>query len=272
MTELSYETDTIPATGLYSAGFELGVWRCDALADHLIEWMVEYALHEEELSVNHGNMYVRLKEAAARIYNSKHYEKRGEIGEIAMHAICRQFFNTIPLAPRVFYLTASNEVVKSFDLVHVGYNEKIPELWLGEAKFFEKGVDGARAAVQSLNTHLEAGFLRNEKLILGPQISRNVPMYQEIRDILSAKTSLDKLFETAIFPICIACDSAATVSAKNICEEYLESLKLEIEEMSKIIAKSELPKKVRLVLLHLPLGSKQNLANAFDARLRGILP
>ena len=224
LTQIAYSTDTIPVSGIYCAGFELTAWRCDALADHLIEWMADYALHEEELSVNHGNMYVRLKQAAARIYSSPHFERRGEIGEIAMHAICREFFETIPFAPRVFYLTSSNDVVKSFDLVHVRYPKAGPELWLGEAKFFENGVEGARAAIRSLNDHLEAGFLRNEKLILGPQVSKSVPRYQEIRDLLSERTSLDELFRTAIFPICIVSDSAATVSSATVCETYLEAL------------------------------------------------
>lgn len=271
LSQLAYLSDPAPALGIYCAGFELEVWRCDALADHLIEWMADYALHEEELRVDHGNMYVRLREAAARIYSSKHYDKRGEVGEIAMHAICREFFETIPIAPRVFYLTSSNDVVKSFDLVHVRYPDSGPELWLGEAKFYDDGVNGARAAVNSLNEHLEAGFLRNQKLILGPQVSRSVPRYQEIRDLLSDGSSIDELFRTAIFPICISSNSAATAGAKSICDEYLEALKDEVADLSRIIANSGLPQRVRLILLHLPLGSKQQLAAAFDARLRGLL-
>lgn len=272
LTQISYTTETVPASGIYCAGFELAAWRCDALADHLIEWMADYALHEDELRVHHGNMYVRLREAAARIYSSVHYAQRGEIGEIALHAICREFFDTIPFAPRVFYLTSSNDVVKSFDMVHVRYPAAGAELWLGEAKFFTDGVEGARAAVKSLNKHLELGFLRNEKLILGPQVSRSVPQYQRIRDLLSDQTSLDELFRTAVFPVCVASESETTAAGKGFCAEYASALQSELEEMSQIIAASGLPQRVRLVLLHLPLGSKQKLADAFDARLRGLKP
>lgn len=272
LTQISYQTGTIPPSAIYCAGFELAIWRCDALADHLIEWIADYALQEDELRVHHGNMYVRLKEAAARIYSSAIYARRGEIGEIALHAICREFFGTIPFAPRVFYLTSSNDVVKSFDMVHVRYSDSGPELWLGEAKFYEDGVEGARAAVKSLTDHLDQGFLQNEKLILGPQVSKNIPDYQRIRDLLSVQTSLDELFKTAIFPIGIASDSAATSSAISICEEYASALHLEVAEMSKVIAASGLPNNVRIVLIHLPLGSKRKLADAFDARLKGLKP
>ncbi|TFI57684.1 DUF1837 domain-containing protein [Sphingomonas parva] len=272
LTQISYRTDMIPPAAVYCAGFELAIWRCEALADHLIEWIADYALHEDELRVHHGNMYVRLKEAAARIYSSAIYAQRGEIGEIVLHAICREFFGTIPFAPRVFYLTSSNDVVKSFDMVHVRYPESGPELWLGEAKFYQDGVDGARAAVKSLTDHIERGFLQNEKLILGPQVSKSVPEYQRIRNLLSVQTSLDELFKTAIFPIGIASESVATSSAASICQEYASALHLEVAEMSKVIAASGLPQKVRIVLIHLPLGSKQKLADAFDARLKGLKP
>jgi hypothetical protein len=157
-------------------------------------------------------------------------------------------------------------------MVHVRYPADGPELWLGEAKFFENGVDGARAAVRSLTQHLDQGFLRNEKLILGPQVSKSVPDYQRIRELLSVQTSLDELFRTAIFPICIASESAATSSAKTICQEYADALHLELAEMLRMIAASSLPGRVRIVLLHLPLGSKQRLADAFDLRLKGLSP
>lgn len=232
--------------------------------------MADYALKEEELQVHHGNMYIRLREAAVRIYTSKAYERRGEIGELLLHAICRDFFDTIPIAPRVFYLTSSNDVVKSFDLVHVRYSPTGPELWLGEAKFYADGLDGIKAAVNSLNDHLEQGFLNREKLILGPQVSTNVPDYQRIRDLLSEQTSLDELFRTAIFPIGIVCESNATANASTICEQYISDLADELSNLSKTLVDSGLPNKVRLLLIYLPLGSKQQLADAFDARLKGL--
>ena len=103
LRQISHTVQPLPAAGTYCAGFEVAVWRCDALANHLVEWMADYALKEDELRVHHGNMYVRLREAAARIYTSDAYATRGEIGEIVLHAICREFFGTVPIAPRVFW-------------------------------------------------------------------------------------------------------------------------------------------------------------------------
>ena len=134
LTNLGDDTES------YCAGFELSEWRCDGLADNLIEWVIDYTLKSDDLdTTNHANSYIRLKEAASRVYTSENYRHRGEIGEIAAHAICRTYFGTIPVAARVNYLSASNDPVKAFDLVHARYlGEDKVELWLGEAKFFKR--------------------------------------------------------------------------------------------------------------------------------------
>lgn len=272
LSELTLDKLAKPESASYCAGFEIETWRCDDLADHLIEWLADYALKEDELSVDHGNMYVRLRQAAARIYKSEKYQTRGEVGEIVLHAICREFFDTIPIAPRVFYLTSSNEVVKSFDLVHVRYVEDAYELWLGEAKFFENRDSAVNSAIESISKHIGLGFLKNEKLILGPQISRHIPRYHEIRDLLSSETSLDKLFESAVFPVCIACDSETTASASCHDEDYSKKIKAELQRISAKIVASGLCGKIRMVLIYVPLASKGKLAEAFDKRLKGLTP
>ena len=271
LTQLEPLTDANPRCGTFCAGFELKSWRVDALANHLMEWIADYALIEDELRVAHTEMYVRLKEAAARIYTSEKHQKRGEVGEIALHAICRDFFDTIPIAPRVFYLTASNDVVKSFDMVHVRYvSDQGFELWLGESKLYKSADDAIVAAIESVNTHIDQGFLKQQKLLLGPQISKSVPRYEEIRKLLSSEVSLNALFETAVFPVLIAADSEAVAAHEEHCPPYVAAASLELEKLADRLVKSGLQQKIEIVLIYLPLGSKDALVDAFDAKLKGL--
>lgn len=272
LTQLTLDWSQNPGVSAHCAGFELQAWRCEPFADHLMEWIADYALPEEELRVTHTNMYIRLKEAAARIYSSSNYAKRGEIGEIALHAICRDFFGTVPFAPRVFYLTSSNDVVKSFDMVHVRYvSENDFELWLGEAKFFKDADAAIKSAIASVETHIDQGFLHREKLILGPQVSKDVPHYQEIRELLSVQTSLDKLFQSAVFPICIASDSVAASTGASHSPAYAAEVLQELSALEARVSASGLPQKIKIVLIYVPLGSKEALASAFDTRLKGLV-
>ncbi|MDE4140955.1 HamA C-terminal domain-containing protein [Phaeobacter gallaeciensis] len=256
----------------YCAGFELSEWRCSGLADNLIEWIIDYALKSDELrDTNHTNTFVRLKQAASRVYTSEKYERRGEVGEIAAHAVCRTYFNTIPVAARVNYLSASNDPVKAFDLVHVRYvgGDNI-ELWLGEAKFFKSRNDAIKDAIASINSHITAGFLKNEKLLLGPQVSSDIPHSAKIKKLLSAEASLDELIASAVFPVLIAANSDAASSNVSANGGYSAEVADEMNALWDKLKASGLTEKIGLKLIYVPLGDKDSLNKAFDDRLKGL--
>lgn len=256
----------------YCAGFELSEWRCSGLADNLIEWIIDYALKSDELrDTNHTNTFVRLKQAASRVYTSEKYERRGEVGEIAAHAICRTYFNTLPVAARVNYLSASNDPVKAFDLVHVRYisGDNI-ELWLGEAKFFKNRNDAIKDAIVSIKSHITAGFLKNEKLLLGPQVSNDIPHSANIKKLLSAEASLDELIASAVFPVLIAANSDATSSHVSATDGYSAEVTDEMNALWEKLKASGLTEKISIKLIYVPLGDKDAINKAFDDRLKGL--
>ena len=256
----------------YCAGFELSEWRCSGLADNLIEWIIDYALKSDELRfTNHTNTFVRLKQAASRVYTSEKYERRGEVGEIAAHAVCRTYFNTIPIAARVNYLSASNDPIKAFDLVHVRYvGDNEIELWLGEAKFFKNRNDAIKDAIASINGHVTAGFLKNEKLLLGPQVSNDIPHSGKIKRLLSAEASIDELIAKAVFPVLIAANSDATAKHTLTSNDYRTEVDAEMKALWGNLKVSGLTEKLELKLIYVPLGDKDKLNKAFDDRLKGL--
>ncbi len=256
----------------YCAGFELSEWRCDGFAENLITWIVDYALKSDELiSMDHTNGYVRLQQAAVRVYTSPKYERRGEVGEIAAHAVCRKYFGTIPIAPRVNYLSASNDPVKAFDLVHVRYVEGDQiELWLGEAKFFTNRSDAISEAISSIQSHITQGFLKNEKLLLGPQVSDNIPHSEKVKSLLASETSLDELIGNAVFPVLIAANSDATSNHTACSEQYSNEVAVEMKALWAKLKASGLTQKIRIFLIYVPLGDKAKLSEAFDKRLKGL--
>ncbi len=261
----------IPVSSVFCAGFESQEWRCKQFASHLLEWLQEYALPESELDTNHTNSYEKLRQAALRVYTSPKYEKRGEAGEIALHAICREFFNTIPISPRVFYKSASNDVIKAFDMVHAHFAEDgSVEIWLGESKLYQDGAAAIASAITSIRSHIDAGFLSGQKALLGPQIPKTTPRYAEIFQIFKSQTSLDVFLEKATFVIGILCDSQSAAMAKSQTPAYRTEVAAEIEELKKTLLTANLHASVKLLLLYVPLGSKSHFVNEFDRRLKGI--
>jgi hypothetical protein len=260
-----------PSTRLYCAGFELSSWRCQQFAFHLAEWLPDYALPEEELRIDHGNILVKLNQAAVRVYTSPKYASRGEAGEIALHAVCRDFFKTIPISPRVFYKSASNDVVKAFDMVHVRFpKDESIQIWLGESKLYKSGASAIADAIKSIKEHVDGGFLSNQKLLLGPQIPKTTPRYAEIMKIFSKQESLDTLIQNAVFVVGILCDSAALLQAQSQDQTYIEGAAKELAALEEKLKASGLPSSLRLVLAYIPLLSKKAFVDAFDKRLKGL--
>lgn len=271
LERLYFQDGGNPVEGVCCAGFELKAWRCVPFAEHLIEWLPEYALPEEELAVTHANIYVKLKKAAVRVYTSPKYAKRGEAGEIALHAICREYFDTLPISNRVFYKSASNDVVKAFDMVHARFPEKGGvELWLGESKLYQDTTDAIADALASVTGHLEQGFLKEQKLLLGPQIPKTTPRYEELMELFEPQTSLDKFIQSGVFVIGIISNSKACSEADTFTDAYKDALKNELTAISNRIAKSELTMKIRIVLIYIPLADKDGFVTAFDSKLKGL--
>lgn len=257
---------------VHCAGFEAKLWRCGALANHLIKWLPDYALLDDELEeMDHASAYEKLQEAAARVYTSEKYERRGEVGEIALHAICRAELGSIPISPRVFYKSASNDVVKAFDLVHALVPAAGPiDLILGESKLYEDADDAIAEAINSVRTHVENGFLTNQKILLGPQVPKATPRYAEVRDLFDSRHSNDAFVKAAVFVIGIAANSDAVARSKDVDATYLAGVSAEVARLRRAIKRASDLANLRLILIYVPLGAKKDLVESFDARLKGL--
>lgn len=262
-----------PSLDLACAGFDGGVWRGKGLVNYLISWLPDYALDNEQLKeFSHASGWTKMREAAVRIYTTEYPEKRGEIGEISLHAICREHYGTVPLVPRVFYLSSSNEVVKGFDLVHYRLppGDGSVEIWLGESKFYKDAKKAVADAIESVRSHISHGFLKKDKLLIGPQIPSSTPRYEEIRSLFKDHTPVDKLKAKAVFPIGIFAESPAAAAHSSHCPEYLAELTTEFDALATEIVGSKLVDELAILLIFLPLASKAAVVDAFDGKLKAI--
>ena len=101
------------------AGYERSEWRAEQLADHVMDWLPEFALNYAELrSVQPGNMTQLMREAAEKVYQSDKFKNRGEFGEVFLHIAIRQVFGSLPAISKIFYKSSRNDPVKGFDAIH----------------------------------------------------------------------------------------------------------------------------------------------------------
>ncbi|WP_435037952.1 HamA C-terminal domain-containing protein [Pseudomonas neuropathica] len=261
------------------AGFERGKWRNDQFADHIIEWLPEFALSYSEINeIGHHNALRIIKRAAKIVYDTEKYGLRGEFGEILLHIAIRQVYKTLPAINKIYYKSSVNETVKGFDAVHVVKKDDGLELWVGETKFYNKVSRAIYDVVKEIVDHLETDYLKSEFILIRNKIDPEWPEAEELRELLHENTSLDKVFRQACIPVLLTYDSEV-VKGGAIDKEYESNIRDEIiDAYSSFRNKlndqylerffTVLPITVHVILI--PLHEKKELIAALDKRLKAL--
>lgn len=251
--------------------FELGSWRYKQLAEHLFDWLPDVALRPKEREAFLFEPNKTLARSCRRLFDTADPSKRGEVGEILLHAACRQEYGTAPFVARLFYKMRSNDSVTSVDVVHVLMNEENKlELWLGEAKLYDDVQAARYKALASVEPLWDSEFLTEMKALIGPKIDEQAPFEKELSWLFEEETSLDQIISRIVVPICIAADFDDTKSSSNRSEEYITSVAAELKS-AKAYLEERIPAEVSFVVIFIPLDCKTKLENAINDRVQSYL-
>lgn len=251
----------------------MDTWRTTQLAEHIVEWLPEFALAPSEWQgLQHANAVQSLRMAAKTVYESKKFERRGEFGELFLHAIIRQVHDSIPAISKIYYKTATNDTVKGFDAVHVVGPPDDMELWLGEAKFYDNISRAITDVVAELETHLGIDYLRTEFLLLKGKIDLTQPHAASLQRLFSPNTSLDEVFKRVCIPVLLTYDSDCVTTHKACTAEYENDFISELDAHYAAFiekkGKKQFPTDVRIHLFLMPLHTKKTLVAELDRKLK----
>lgn len=271
LTVRVHELDLAPSLSGLCVGYELGEWRASQFVDHIMEWLPEFTLTYKELeTLNVGNMVALVREAAKTVYTTEKFQKRGEFGELFLHAAMRQVFHTLPAVSKIYYESARNTPVKGFDAVHVVVSANSDlQLWLGEAKFYGNIHAAIRDVVEELRLHMDRDYLRDEFVLVARKIDDEWPHASDLRELIARNKSLDEVFAKVCIPVLLTYDSECVAEFSECSELYCEAFEREIHKHYETFRSNELPRNVDIHLFLLPLESKKQLVSQLDAKLKG---
>jgi hypothetical protein len=179
---------------VYYVGFDFGRYLNEELTEVLMDVIVDFAFGYHTGILKNYDRRI-LKEAAKAIYRidefkevkwvyvddnselsdselvaEKKYLKKGEFGEMILHLLLRDFFNTEPLVSKIHFKDTDNAVVHGFDIVHIGNDltdSTQNSIYLGESKLYsrkngEAGKHGIKDLVQDITHHFKTDFLYRE--------------------------------------------------------------------------------------------------------------
>lgn len=264
-----HKDDTFPDLHGVCAGFECHQWRKDQLVDYLFEYLPEFALTYSEFENLTGeNVVAKIRQITASIYQSEKFENRGEFGELLLHAIIRETYNTLPAISKIYYKDGPNETVKGFDAVHVVVTDDTLELWLGEVKFYKNISDAISDVIKEINQHIETRYVRNEFIAITNKIDTKWPHADRLKTLLHPNTSLDDVFSNTCIPVLLTYDSTTLAKYDNKCDEYVQEISEEFQRFHKIFCDKlgEFPLTIHLFLF--PLNTKAELINSLESKLK----
>ncbi|SDN83138.1 DUF1837 domain-containing protein [Geodermatophilus sp. DSM 45219] len=262
------DLDLDPTLTALCACYELGTWRTEQYARHLFEWLPEFALTwAERQSFSDATAVVLLRRAAAVVYSSDKYSKRGEFGELILHAIIRQVFGTEPAISKLYFKDAANNTVKGFDAVHIVEADGVLELWLGEAKLYSSVSQAIAAVVSELHEHTDADYLRQEFTLIANKIDASWPHAHKVKSLLNPNTSLDTVFARLTIPVLLTYDSPTTQAHTKHTDDYALALEEEVRGHWATFSAKNLPAEVRVRLFLLPLPDKAGLVKVLHNQL-----
>ncbi|THF84444.1 HamA C-terminal domain-containing protein [Cohnella fermenti] len=254
----------------FSVGYELNEYRYDSIVELIFNALPDFALSHSELATLGSNNCVRkMKKAAKLVYESDKYTRRGEFGEVLLHIVMRDYFNTIPAISKLYYKDSSNDTVKGFDAVHIVPIKDELELWLGEVKFYNNCSTAIRDVIKELWVHTDKDFLRKEFLFVSNKIDASWPHASQLQTLIDDRTSLDKIFSRLKIPVLLTYDSDVIKKHRVVTDTFKDELITELEANHQLFRNGGLPTTVEFVLILIPLEEKKILVDQLHQELRG---
>lgn len=251
-------------------GYEQGQWRYSAFADYIMEWLPEFCLNSKERDeLSHESAVRSLRKAANLVYKTAKYAKRGEFGELFLHAAIRCVFDSLPAISKLYYKSSVNNTVKGFDCVHVVGPPDDLELWLGEVKFYKSLSGAIRDVIAEIQEHLEPEFLRKEFILIGNKLDERDTYTETVQRLISERKSLDAIFERVCIPVLLTYESNTVGRHTAATQEYVHEFCDEISQhFESFCEKAEKFPPVRIHLFLLPLENKMKLTDGLHAKLK----
>lgn len=270
-----------PSITALCAGYEAGTWRSNDMARAIIEAIPDFALSHSELEGFSGTTgLAMIGRAVHSVYATEKYEKRGEFGEVLLHLVLRQVFDTLPAISKIYFKDGPNETVKGFDCVHVVDGAEGLELWLGEVKFYTDLGSAMSDVRAELHKHTDTNYLRGEFAAITSKIDAAWPHADRLKLLLKPETSLDEVFDSLTIPVLLTHESQviadrvaelATVEDRGAATRVAYAEKFAAEARDALSRfRNNLPPGVKIRLILVPLHLKEALLNELNARLKSM--
>lgn len=262
--------------------FEDGAWMLDSFMEYIWDNIAETALSAEERAALGNRPSTLLTNAARNLRITDNDVTGGEIAEILLYAVMKNFYGALPVVPKIFYKQNANDFAKGADSVHLVIEDGGKfSFWLGEAKFYDS-IENARLGkiVKSVHDTLTKDKIKKENsIVIGLKDIDNLGIQSDIVDtiksLLGRDVSIDRLKPHLHIPILLLHQCEITEGAKALSDEYKTAIvKKYTDRATSYFQKQILECKddiylyseVTFHLILIPVPNKMQIVNKFIER------
>lgn len=138
-----------------------GEWSIKKFCNFFKDKIVLSALSTEEVELISDSPATSLENAFENLRkvktkdNTKGKITDGEVGEIFLYGIMREYYQATVLVPKIFYKQNTNDTVKGGDSVTITLSNNEVGIWFGESKFYSDINNAINDSVKSISDFLK---------------------------------------------------------------------------------------------------------------------
>ncbi len=272
LTTLS-EEDIKRSLSSYDAEFELKKWRSRKLAEYLVQWLPEISLKASEIvSSDQFSWDEKFSSAITQITRDASLDYLTIMSETLLHAIIRNFFDSEPIACKIF--SGSSDGIRHFGNAHIVHGQGGDELWLGRssvvaAREFTEICDQITHDLKQL-LHPDI-FLKEKDIIISLREPQHL-LPTSLEAAFDQGATFDRLLDHICIPILIGYDSS--VLKDGFSDSYKEALVQEVTDgyhKLKGVLPSEVDDySVKVHVIAVPIECTATLISQFETKLRSL--
>lgn len=253
----------------YHVGFDQKQFRLQPLVDIIRNVIPEFSLgYHNGTAIPLTEIVERLKEAAETVYLTEKYKKRGEFGELILHLLLRDFHNTIPLISKIYFEDSYDVPAHGFDGVQITINGDEKKLWLGESKLYTSGKGGVKELSKDIEKHVTGEYIKREFTLISRKLPEDIPEIEHWRNLMDKHQKLDTIFSNIVIPMVCTYSSNLFINHDDDTQEYFDDFLCEMNELYEHFCNHKPETNVEIILLLLPVPSKNELNHELDKRLK----
>lgn len=271
----------------YYVGYVNDQYDWDRLLDIMMRSLVDFVYGFHKNALDPKEAIYTFKRALRKLSDTEaRLKSTGEVGELLLHIILRNFFHTVPLLQKIYIKHNKNDPVKGIDIVHAIEKNNELNVIFGEAKLYKNPSDAITDLLKDVKSHYNNDFMADEFITIGDNpvetnlLSQDLSnkyktLYYKLDQISHAflehpniPHKINDFFNSVSIVLFCAFKSNVFEKYNDMTSEFISEMENELDKLFEQYDKKKSTSDGDIIFVLFPLLDHDILINKFLSKLR----